>query len=170
MELSESFIPQEHCPSISPNQESEHSSLPPHFKSRQAVESIGISPSRRPKGGTSLSDDKTRDVVSQNITLSPPYNKKNRKETENSNFVSLRQESELLNSCSSSKMEELKSSEKTKWEQVIELVNNNLKGTIGGDKTKQMMAAILDFSVRNREELNRFSPKHIANIEESDPN
>ena len=55
-------------------------------------------------------------------------------------------------------MEELKSSEKTKWEQVIELVNNNLKGTISGDRTKEMMAAILDFSVKNREELNRLSP------------
>jgi hypothetical protein len=88
--------------------------------------------------------------------VSPNYYRHNRSgKSEQSHLTSIQKEEPASLNPSGEHMENLKSSEKAKWEQVIDFVSANLKGTINNEKTKEMMSAILDFSVKNREELNK---------------
>ena len=47
--------------------------------------------------------------------------------------------------------------ERAKWEQVIDLVHAQLREGVDQHKTRDLMAFILEFSVKNREELNQKS-------------
>lgn len=62
---------------------------------------------------------------------------------------------QISRNLSAEKIEQLKSTEKAKWEHVIEFLNKNLQSNFDNAKTKELMSAILDFSVKNREELNQ---------------
>ena len=99
-----------------------------------------------------LSEDNTRDILSHNITVSPNYYRlsQSRKSDRSQNNSIQKEDGNIP-------IQKLKSAEKAKWEQVIELVNLNLKGTFNHHKTKEMMSAILNFSMKNKEELNHYS-------------